>query len=546
MDGTLSSSKRARVITAESSPNFLSLSLTLLSLEQLLYLREEIPKQIDRHLRGRLPPSSDDSESPEPVVDSSEWIDITDLTPSDLGNDHKLSVLYSQRHQQFPPGHFGFPVTRVKGQNRKCSINELKRFPQLRYSVKHDAVYCLVCFITSCRRLQKENFTDVQFVTKGFQYWPDLGRRFQSHLDASQKRNSNLHCLNAETMINLEKKWKGAPSVHQQANKDHGNRVQRNKYVLTRIIHLLLTLARQGLPFRSKLEERSNFIVFFQLAAMYDPILKDHLEENSSGTRKKYTSHRIQDEFLILIGAVILSTVLTNIKASPTWSVIADEGTDSGDLTQMPVHILYWVMEEKNGKEVYSTKTAFTGFLQPKDTSGEGLFKVLVPFLRDTLGLDMTKLRGQGYDGGGNMSGCKKGLQARMRKEFPLCSYVHCLAHCLNLAINSTCSNKLITFFITFMTSLTFAIKASPKRQVYLKKHTNGKQDTFCETRWTQRSSALTGMKENLPGLVDALVELSELPGAQKDVDAGCYLKGIEDFSFIIVLCMLEKSFGVL
>mmetsp|Transcript_11432 Transcript_11432/g.20406 ORF Transcript_11432/g.20406 Transcript_11432/m.20406 type:complete len:280 (-) Transcript_11432:390-1229(-) len=279
---------------------------------------------------------------------------------------------------------------------------------------------------------------------------------------------------------------------------------------------------------------------------MYDPILKDHLEENSSGTRKKYTSHRIQDEFLILIGAVILSTVLTNIKASPTWSVIADEGTDSGDLTQMPVHILYWVMEEKNGKEVYSTKTAFTGFLQPKDTSGEGLFKVLVPFLRDTLGLDMTKLRGQGYDGGGNMSGCKKGLQARMRKEFPLCSYVHCLAHCLNLAINSTCSNKLITFFITFMTSLTFAIKASPKRQVYLKKHTNGKQDTFCETRWTQRSSALTGMKENLPGLVDALVELSELPGAQKDVDAGCYLKGIEDFSFIIVLCMLEKSFGVL
>ena len=144
MDGTLSSSKRARVITAESSPNFLSLSLTLLSLEQLLYLREEIPKQIDRHLRGRLPPSSDDSESPEPVVDSSEWIDIADLTPSDLGNDHKLSVLYSQRHQQFPPGHFGFPVTRVKGQNRKCPINELKRFPQLRYSVKHDAVYCLV------------------------------------------------------------------------------------------------------------------------------------------------------------------------------------------------------------------------------------------------------------------------------------------------------------------------------------------------------------------------------------------------------------------
>ncbi|CAM9864718.1 unnamed protein product, partial [Heterosigma akashiwo] len=85
-----------------------------------------------------------------------------------------------------------------------------------------------------------------------------------------------------------------------------------------------------------------------------------------------------------------------------------------------------------------------------------------------------------------------------------------------------------------------------PKRQVFLKKHTNGKQDTFCETRWTKRASALSGMKENLPGLADALLELSELPGTQKDVDAGCYLKGIEDFSFIVVLCMLEKSFGVL
>ncbi|CAM9524332.1 unnamed protein product, partial [Heterosigma akashiwo] len=72
------------------------------------------------------------------------------------------------------------------------------------------------------------------------------------------------------------------------------------------------------------------------------------------------------------------------------------------------------------------------------------------------------------------------------------------------------------------------------------------KQDTFCETRWTSRASALSGMKENLTGLADALLELSELPGTQKDVDAGCYLKGIEDFSFIIVLCMLEKSFGVL
>ena len=43
-------SKKSKVITPETSPNFLSLPLQAFSLEALLTLQEEVPKQIQKYL----------------------------------------------------------------------------------------------------------------------------------------------------------------------------------------------------------------------------------------------------------------------------------------------------------------------------------------------------------------------------------------------------------------------------------------------------------------------------------------------------------------
>ena len=45
--------------------------------------------------------------------------------------------------------------------------------------------------------------------------------------------------------------------------------------------------------------------------------------------------------------------------------------------------------------------------------------------------LDLQHLRGQGYDGGGNMAGTVKGEAALVTAEYPLALYLHCASHCL-------------------------------------------------------------------------------------------------------------------
>ncbi len=56
-------------------------------------------------------------------------------------------------------------------------------------------------------------------------------------------------------------------------------------------------------------------------------------------------------------------------------------------------------------------------------------------YLSLTLGLDLTFMRGQGYDGAGSMAGSNKGLASRVQAKYPLAWYFHCAGHILNLVI---------------------------------------------------------------------------------------------------------------
>lgn len=47
----------------------------------------------------------------------------------------------------------------------------------------------------------------------------------------------------------------------------------------------------------------------------------------------------------------------------------------------------------------------------------------------------MTDVRGQGYDGAGNMAGREKGCAARIKSKYPDACYVHCHSHQLNLCV---------------------------------------------------------------------------------------------------------------
>ena len=47
----------------------------------------------------------------------------------------------------------------------------------------------------------------------------------------------------------------------------------------------------------------------------------------------------------------------------------------------------------------------------------------------ENLGLSLSSLHGQGYDGASTMSGAKTGVQARIRECQPKALYTHCASH---------------------------------------------------------------------------------------------------------------------
>ena len=53
-------------------------------------------------------------------------------------------------------------------------------------------------------------------------------------------------------------------------------------------------------------------------------------------------------------------------------------------------------------------------------------------------GLDLSNLRGQAYDGAGNMAGSVNSTAALIAADYPQALYLHRASHCLNLAVVSS------------------------------------------------------------------------------------------------------------
>ncbi|KAG5888040.1 hypothetical protein JTB14_027834 [Gonioctena quinquepunctata] len=165
--------------------------------------------------------------------------------------------------------------------------------------------------------------------------------------------------------------------------------------------------------------------------------------------------------------------------------------------------------------------------------------------------IDVSNLRGQGYDGSSNMSGQLKGTQACIAKHHPTALYVHCAAHNLNLAISGASEippirncmgtiEKVYTFFNT------------PKKQQVLQHQVHsllpesrsGKLKQMCPTRWIQRHDSVMIMVQLLKPVHAALQEISLWK--DKDSSAGAFvlLSALAQSQFIISLFSADELLG--
>lgn len=142
--------------------------------------------------------------------------------------------------------------------------------------------------------------------------------------------------------------------------------------------------------------------------------------------KRSYTSHGLQNEMLQLCANQVLRNISEEARESGPLSIIVD-GCQDGDSEQISLCIRYCTTDLTVHEEI-------VGFYSTSKSDAESISNIILDVLM-RLGLEVTCLVGQAYDGASTMSGHITGVQERIREKAPMANYVHCNAHCLDLVL---------------------------------------------------------------------------------------------------------------
>lgn len=189
----------------------------------------------------------------------------------------------------------------------------------------------------------------------------------------------------------------------------------------------------------------------------------------------------------------------------------------------------------------------FLGFTKLDDQSAAGIESLILNQM-NVNNLEISKLRGQGYDGAASMSGAYSGVQARVLEKAPLAKYVHCAAHNLNLVLNDSVSGiaELRNFFDIVEKIYVFFGKSIHRWELLSKQYEgSGPKITLkrlCPTRWSSRHDALFELRFKFIHVIKCLATII-LTSNKVDErnEAIAIKKAIENLEFVLTVVFQSK-----
>ena len=413
-----------------------------------------------------------------------------------------------------------------------------QQHPWLQHSVVKNVAWCQYCvwatiekkFLHYIREVDAQRTT---FARGGWTKW----KQGTSHL--AEHASSAVHNAAAIAFIAHKERHNIAQKVDIKRAKER----QDNRLGLKAVLDTVMFLARQGLALRGHTDNESNFQQLLQTLGRHNEnVLK------FSKTRHNWSSPDIQNEMLKIVDVEIMETVLSRIRKSGIFAIIAYETTDASVEEQMSIIIRYFDIDELEVFEI------FLGFLNVPDTKAETLFNAIKDVLQQC-NLPLAQARGQCYDGASNMRGHVSGVQARMLKENPYCLYVYCIGHNLNLVVQEA-TKALIegSKAMTFLQSCTTYIRDSPKR---LQEFTNILSEVLpssetnlrplCHTRWVMRFRSLDSFVKKYPVLLQWYEERQHDSSLSAEIRAKSisFLQQLERFETFFMMRAMRLLFGI-
>ena len=201
--------------------------------------------------------------------------------------------------------------------------------------------------------------------------------------------------------------------------------IEKNRRRLEPIIESLILCAKNNLPFRVHRDDGDlteehhqnsalagdqgvfRAILCFRMASG-DETLKEHL--STAGKNGTYISKTIQNELIEAMGCYIQRIICERVKKVKFFSLLCDETTDVSTQQQLSICLRYY------DEELQAIREDFVTLVHTMSATGAHIRDKIKEFLNN-MGLSMQRLRGQGYDGGSNMKGKIKGLQALLQRR---------------------------------------------------------------------------------------------------------------------------------
>ncbi|KAL4084148.1 hypothetical protein QTP88_027981 [Uroleucon formosanum] len=370
------------------------------------------------------------------------------------------------------------------------------------YSVGLDVVYCETCWLFANHGYSYFNPSWVN----GVNNWHCLSAKIDLHEKSIQHIDAiKVRCI-----------WEKNETIDKLIEQQYSNEAAYWRNVLKRIIKIILFLtsgntALRGHEHKGKFNEH-EYINEVKLLAEFDPVMNELL--NDEKKKIKYLSWKVQNELISILATNVRNLICQKVQNSQCFSIIVDSTQDITKIDQVSIILRYTILNFD--EQSLSIKESFLGFYAI-DKHGAKDYEDLIISILKALNINISKCRGQGYDGVSVMSGLYSGVQKRIKDQVPLAQYVHCCAHNLNLVISDAAksSKQVTSFFETMQSIFNFFSSSAPRWSILAFGEADAKKikakvlKKLCVTRWEARHESIYSLKVRFIDVLKALTNIS-------------------------------------